>query len=324
MSVSSLVNRAVNRVRMSLKSNFRTTGSLDFFDAQDIPHLLNIWKRTGGASGSNWDRYRHAHMRLPSWFRRNLDPWGFDYHAQQHMLWHLITGIGEPYSPSTHEREFGWEGVDPIRRPGFYHRRDQHAVTFAADHILATGMLMKHCRLKPGDRAIEYGAGFGQSALALARLGVQVDTVDISASFCEFIQRQADFFRVPLTPYCEAFGFNPRPNDLYHLIWFFESFHHCENFISVVPRLKDMLAVDGQLILSGEPIVEDQYAAVPYPWGVRLHSEVVVIMHATGWFELGFTESFIYELFSRSGLVGRRVDCPDSSLARLFIFERRH
>ncbi len=90
-------------------------------------------------------------------------------------------------------------------------------------------MIAQHCDLKAGDWALEYGAGFGQTALALARLGVNVDTVDISATFCGYVQARQSFFGAA-APFEGRFGVNPRPGQRYDLIWFYESFHHCVDF----------------------------------------------------------------------------------------------
>jgi 2-polyprenyl-3-methyl-5-hydroxy-6-metoxy-1,4-benzoquinol methylase len=319
MNALQLARRAGRRLLRLARGQGSGAIAQVFFDAEDIPRLVETWQRTQGAPGSDWEPYRHAHMRLPEWFQHGLNPWSADYRAQQHRLWQLITGIDRPYVPELHEREFGWEGVDPVRRPSFYMRRDALAVASASDHFFATSMLLKHCGLKPGDRALEYGAGFGQTALALARLGVHVDTVDISATFCEFIRQQADFFQVPLTPHHGPFGFNPRPGEGYHLIWFYESFHHCEDFFSVVPRLKTMLAPGGRLILGGEPIVDNPNAAVPYPWGIRLHSEVAVVMRKYGWFELGFTREFINILLKKNGIEVIEIKSDETIFADLFI-----
>lgn len=291
------------------------------FRAEDIDELGRIYSASGDGAGSAWDPYRHAHMVLPEWFDSGLDPWSEAYAAQQHRLWRLMTGVTRDYDALRDEREVGWDGVDPIRRPGFYQRRDPGAVRAAADHMLATGMLLQHSGLRPGDWALEYGAGFGQTALALARLGVNVDTVDISEAFCAHVRAQAEFFRVPLHAHHGVFGAAPRLGQRYRLIWFYESFHHCVEFRSLVPALRELLEPGGRIVLGGEPIVERPYAAVPYPWGVRLHSEVAVVMRRTGWFELGFTEAFLHELFARHGFVGERIDCPPSLFGRLYIFQ---
>ena len=287
---------------------------------EDIDEIRHLYMVVSTAEGSRWDRYRHAHMVLPSWFRHGLDPWSEAYAAQQHRLWALIAGVDRAYSVEADEQDIGWDQADPIRLPGFYQRRDALAIASASDHVLATGMLLRHCGLKAGDWALEYGPGFGQSALALARMGVNVDTVDISPRFCDFVRRQGEHFQVPLHAHQGAFGMNPRPGQTYQLIWFYESFHHCVDFMNLVPLLREHLADGGRVILSGEPIVERENPAVPYPWGVRLHSEVAAVMRTTRWFELGFSEAFLYELFRRSGFVGRRVDCEPSLFGRLYIF----
>lgn len=292
-----------------------------WYEAEDIEHLRATYY--GAASGQleAWHPYRDAHMRLPSWFQRGLDPWGPAYREQQLRLWRLVTGLERDYEPELDEKEAPWGEVDAVRQPGYYLRRDPEAVRTAADHWLATGMLLKHSALKAGDRALEYGAGFGQTALALARLGVNVDTVDISAAFCGFVQQQADFFQVPLRAHCGRFGFHPDPGQRYQLIWFYEAFHHCLDFWPLVRQLREMLAPGGRVILGGEPVVRYSYDALPYPWGVRLHSEVAAVMRQTGWMELGFTEAFLFELFERGGFSGRRIDCEPSLFGRLYVFE---
>lgn len=296
---------------------------LPTFGPDDIEEIRALMCSAGTTKGGPWDRLRDAHMPLPDWFRMGLDPWSAEYRAQQERLWQLITGIERPYDPDADEGEiYATDGTDAIRQPAYYMRRDVEAIASAGDHVLAMGMFLKHSGLVAGDRALEFGAGFGQTALALARLGVNVDTVDISANFCRWVQVQADFFRVPLRAHQGQFGTNPRPGTHYQLIWFYESFHHCWNFDVVVPKLADMLAEGGRVILGGEPVFEDENPAVPYPWGVRLHSEVAAVMRQTRWMELGFSERFLFELFERSGFKGSRIDCPSSLFGRLFVFER--
>ena len=294
----------------------------EHFAPEEIGRICETYFRDGTGPGTPWDALRHAHMTLPDWFERGLDPLGEAYAAQQHRLWKLVAGVDEDYDPGVHEKEHSWGDIDPGRTPGFYGRRDPEAIAAASDHVLATGMFLKHCGLKAGDRALEYGAGFGQTALALARLGVNVDTVDISATFCGYVREQAEFFKVLLTAFEGRFGSNPRPGSKYDLIFFYESFHHCLDFQKVVLDLRDHLAEGGRVILGGEPIVEREYDAVPYPWGVRLHSEVVAVVRKQHWFELGFSEAFLFELFRSAGFRGRRVDCEPSLFGRLYVFER--
>lgn len=290
------------------------------FELDDVGRICDAYYGTGTAVGGPWDAWRDAHMVLPQWFRTGLDPWSVSYSVQQDRLWQAVAGVQEPYSPELHEAEQAWGDIDPIRLPGFFARRDAEAVISASDHVIASGMILKHSRLRPGDRALEYGPGFGQTALTLARLGVQVDVVDISPVYCGFVRRQAEFFGVPLTAVQGRFGIHPRPGSRYRLIWFYESFHHCRDFFAVVAGLRELLEDDGSILLSGEPIVRREDDAVPYPWGLRLHSEVAAVVRRHRWFELGFTEPFLYELFARHGFKSQRIDCEPTSFGRLYLF----
>ena len=314
--------RFIRRIRRRLLRVAGMEVAPPAFEVQDIDDLRALFAQTGGAPGTSWDRLRDAHMPLPTWFRRELDPWSTEYREQQEKLWQMLAGVDRRYNPDLDEMEAYSSDVDAVRRPAYFVRRDAQAIVSASDHVLATGMLLKHSGLKAGEFALEFGAGFGQSALTLARLGVNVDTVDVSRNFCRWVQQQADFFEVPLRSHHGQFGTNPRPGMHYQLIWFYESFHHCWNFDTVVPQLADMLADGGRVILGGEPVFEGQNPAVPYPWGVRLHSEVAAVMRQTRWMELGFSEPFLFELFERSGFKGHKIDCPSSLYGRLYVFER--
>jgi hypothetical protein len=53
-----------------------------------------------------------------------------------------------------------------------------------------------------------------------------------------------------------------------------------------------------------------------------LHSEVVAVVRKQRWFELGFSEDFLYRLFKDAGFRGRRVDCDPTLFGRLYVFER--
>jgi len=318
------LGRRAHAAAARLMSRRRGTGRPAVtFEPEDIERVRRTYFETGGASGSAWEPLRDAHMRLPAWFRHDLDPYGDEYLAQQHRLWRLVAGVERDYDVEHDEKEADWSAVDAVRAPGFYMRRDAAAVVSASDHIIASGMLLKHSGLKPGDRALEYGPGFGQTALALARLGVNVDTVDVSRAFCGFVNAQADFFHVPLHAFEGRFGDAPRPGARYKLVWFYESFHHCLDFQRVVRILPDLLEPGGRVILGGEPIAERPNAAVPYPWGLRLHSEVVAVVRQHHWFELGFNERFLFELFGRAGFTVARIECEPSLFGRLYVCEPR-
>lgn len=293
------------------------------FALDEIDLLADTFRAHDFAPGTPWDDFKDSFLRLPDWFRFGLDPLSEEYEQQQRWLWSLIARVDVPYDPAVHEKEETLTGVDAIRFPGHFMRRDPRAVSNAAEHLLATGMILKNCGLQPGQWALEYGSGFGQAALQLARLGVNVDTVDISEQFCTHVRTQADFFGVQLTPFQGRFGWNPRGDKKYDFIWFYESFHHCLDFSSVVHQLKVHLAADGRILLAGEPISRRENRAVPYPWGIRLHSEVVAVIRVRHWFELGFSEDFIVSLFTNAGFTAERMECDVSTWGEGYVFRHR-
>lgn len=293
------------------------------FRLDDIGLIAQTYETVGMAPNSAWDHFRGKQLLLPDWFRTDLDPMSDEYFAQQIRLWNAISGLERGYIADVDEAEETVLNVDAVRRPGYYITRHEGAVQGAADHVLATGMLMKHSGLRAGMWALEYGAGFGQTALAFSRMGVNVDTVDISSTFCGYVKEQAEFFNVNLTPFKSLFGENPRGDQKYDLIWFYESFHHCVDFKTVVPKLKNYLTPTGKILLAGEPIAKREYWAVPYPWGIRLQSDVVAVIRNLHWFELGFSEEFITNFFISNGYIAEYIDCPVSIYGQIYSFAPR-
>jgi SAM-dependent methyltransferase len=292
------------------------------FEIEDIELLRRTFEQFDFTPGTPWDDFRNSFFSLPEWFHFGLDPLSGDYNVQQLRLWSVLADVDRAYDPQIDE-EAAERFEDAIRFPGYFIRRDPFAVEHAAEHIVATGMIMKHGGAKPGQWALEYGAGFGQTALQLARLGVNVDTVDIDEAFCQQVKSQATFFGVPLTPFHGRFGWNPREGRKYDLIWFYQSFHHCLDFKNVVHLLKQHLSPTGTVLLAGEPITRREDQAVPYPWGLRLHSEVVAVIRQRRWLELGFTEDFLVSLFTTAGFSAERMECDASSFGEGYVFRHR-
>ncbi len=300
-------------------NRIRSTG---LFTIDDVELISAVYLKHGTTVGTPWDDFRDTHMALPAWYRTDLDPISIAYLEQQKRLWRAIVGVEREYDPRRDELT-KLPRVDPVRQPAYFQRRDPRAVSVASGHVIATGMILKHSGLRPGKFALEYGAGFAQTALMLARLGVHVDTVDISPEFCGYVREQAEFFGVELCPFEGEFGLNPRGDRKYDLIFFYESFHHCLNFLELIDSLKKHLAPDGRVLMAGEPIMPDECPAVPYPWGLRLDSENLAIVRYRGWFELGFTEDFVASVFTTRGFAFMHHDCPVSTYGNTWEFTPR-
>jgi len=270
------------------------------------------------------DEARHGELglktlRLPDWFDFTLAPESPAFRAQQLRLWEVITGR-QNYDEATHEDTPEIAGLDAWRRPAFYAWGNPQ---IAGEQVMAMGFILMHSGFRAGMRAIEFGAGFGQNAIALARLGAKVDTVDISPGFCAAVKTQAERFELDLTPYIAPFGFNPAGQDgAYDLILFYESFHHCLDFPAVIPQLERMLAPGGKIVLAGEPIFRHEAPAMPIDWGIRLEWQNVAVMRIRGWMELGFREDYLTRQFMNAGFKWRHHALPGVGPANLYEFTR--
>jgi len=294
------------------------------FNIEDIDLVTETWQSAGEAPGSDWEAFKGARLILPDWFQPNLDPLSSEYLSQQKRLWCELAATDREYDPQTDEGAHPPKSNDTLRFPGYYSRRDPLALENASNHIIATGMILKHSGLKSGSWALEYGAGFGQPALTLARLGVNVDTVDICPVQCRNIKAQADFYRINLSPHEGSFGLNPRGEQhKYDLIYFYESFHHCLDFSDVIKEIKKFLNPAGRILLAGEPITPSGTVFVPYPWGLRLAASVVAVIRQKRWFELGFQEDFLANLFTNFGFAAQRYECAVSDWGTTYVFDFR-
>lgn len=285
----------------------------------DLDRAVEAFKAQEHGVAADWEKYKYKYLPIPDWYDHTLDPLSEAYRAQQDRIWQMMIGENADYDAASHELTNA-SNIDALKSPGFY----SLDVKAAGEHLIAMGHILKQSGLRRGHRALEYGAGFGQIALALARLGVTVDTVDIDETFCKAVQAQSDWFGVNLKSYVGKFGHNPSGLK-YDLILFYEAFHHARDFVALIEKARDILVPGGKIIMAGEPILPAAEAgnAVPYPWGIRLSAEVGAVVRIRRWYELGFQEEFLVRLFNRMGFVFKKHYGHISHLAVVYEFVRR-
>ena len=273
-------------------------------------------------ANSPWDEFRNRYLALPDWYDATLDPFSSEYAAQQDRLWQLMAGR-EHYEATEQEQTPEVADQEAIYQPAFYVLREPGTMALAGQQMMATGHFLKIADIQENDFVLEYGAGYGQTALAFARMGARVHTVDINPMFCRAVQAQGEFFKVRLKAFVGAFGDNPRGR-LYKLIFFYEAFHHCRDFLAVIGKLRAHLTADGKILLGGEPITTNPAdPSIPYAWGMRLDAENAAVVRHRGWYELGFQESFLVQCFIRQGFSWRKHPCEASPFAIIHEFRLR-
>lgn len=173
-----------------------------------------------------------------------------------------------------------------------------------AKTVQALGALARHG--SQIQSVVEFGCGWGNLAVPLAKLGRQVAAVDIDEAFLqraqELARRDGVELDVHLGDFLEAAGRLPQR---YDAVVFQSSFHHCLEFDDLMATLADrVLAEQGRIFFFAEPI----HRGFAFPWGLRCDGESLWAIMCNQWLELGFDEDFFLQMALRHGFFVSRVD----------------
>jgi 2-polyprenyl-3-methyl-5-hydroxy-6-metoxy-1,4-benzoquinol methylase len=163
-----------------------------------------------------------------------------------------------------------------------------------------------HARGLGGKSFIEFGAGWGNLAVPLAKSGQEVAVVDIDGGFLSRISRIAAQENVQIA--CFQGGFLEVARSLpkkYDVAIFQSSFHHCLEFDDLLQELRDrVIDANGSIYFFAEPIYKDY----TFPWGLRYDGESLWAITFNHWLELGFDEDFFFTLLLRRGFLLSKFD----------------
>lgn len=148
-------------------------------------------------------------------------------------------------------------------------------------------------------KIVEFGAGWGNLALPLAKAGQNVTAIDIDQGFLRRIEALAAKESVYISTINADFNQAAREmaNDVDAAI-FQASFHHCLNFVQLLESIRDrVLSPSGVILFLSEPIFRDY----TFPWGLRFDGESLWAIMQNKWLELGFEHSFFSSCLLRCG-----------------------
>lgn len=241
------------------------------------------------------------------------DPFSSEYRTFQFELYKRISGRDYKL-----ENEFTpWLVTKhAVDRPFPYYTQSYRTVS---DHILMLGLIIKVMALRPGARIIEFGCGYGNTAINLARMGYEVTAVDIEPRYLEIVDRQCRGFTSPPRTVLGDFSVIEKLQERFDAILFYESFHHCSDHQKLVASFEARLAPSGIVVFASEPIYEGN----PMPWGLRLDGQSLWATRRFGWLELGFKESYFRDLLGESGWVCDKHIFPVTELGTIFVARRK-
>lgn len=184
--------------------------------------------------------------------RNSLDPFSPEYWGKVVEQVLEITERGV-YDPTQSERTPHLEPIaDCPILPDAYRSGDS---VWLGEMVQSYGGVLKALGARRGQSVLEYGPGYGQIALHLARLGCAVTVVDVEQRYLDRIQAQAADLHVRINT-IQALFRTAEPSKTYDRILFYEAFHHALDHHDLLRTLRGQLAPSGSIVFAGEPILE--------------------------------------------------------------------
>jgi 2-polyprenyl-3-methyl-5-hydroxy-6-metoxy-1,4-benzoquinol methylase len=234
------------------------------------------------------------------------DPYSPKYAERQFELYRVISGR-KTYEIENERSDFP---VDP-NRPFPYYTESPETV---GNQLMAIGIIIRTMALSAGSSILELGPGWGNTTVALARMGYDVTAVDIDPTFVDLIRARADKLSLSIDVRRGGFLEVDQMGRTFDAILFFECFHHCSDHRELIRKLAVALVPEGRVYFAAEPI-DDSF---PMPWGLRLDGESLWAIRRNGWFETGFQESYFIRMLHHLGWSVKKHVTPATHLGVIF------
>jgi len=222
----------------------------------------------------------------------SFDPFGPDYFAAQLELYREIAGRPlDQWSGELHPVDID-SLVDAPNPQGILD------VPHVSENVRALSSLLSLACLPSRARILDMGAGHGMSSEVFAFSGARVLAVDIDPNLSTLAElrakRRALDIRRAVMNFDSLAGIEAQSADA---AFFFQSLHHALKPWQLLEDLAEKLTPDGVIGFCGEPV----HDSVWKHWGLRLDIESVYVARKFGWFESGWSRTFIQRCFQRMG-----------------------
>jgi SAM-dependent methyltransferase len=234
------------------------------------------------------------------------DPFDPVYRERQFEVYQRISGR-PGYTTDNERSDFP---MDP-QRPFPYYTESHDTVSH---QLMAVGYIIMTMRLPAKASVLELGVGWGNTTIALARMGYEVTAVDIEPKFVQLVNDRARLVGLPPPARVGSFLDVGSLERRFDAVLFYECFHHCSDHMSLLRQLHEVLAPGGRVFFAAEPITD----AFSMPWGIRLDGESLWAIRRNGWLELGFQEGFFRTALERCGYSVVKHVTPATHLGVIF------
>jgi len=280
-----------------------------------LDQLDVIMRELDAAAAISDDELRRVFrtFRMESTVPSGIDPASEEYRTKQLELYRWLHG--RPYSVKNEVSTFDVEQA--VAKPFPYCTESAETV---GHQLIAIGHLIKHLALKPYSRVLEFGPGWGNTTIALARMGHDVTAIEIESNFVNLIRERASRNGVKVTVIQGDFFDCQALDRQFDAVLFYECFHHCADHRALIPILNSIVAPGGAIMFAAEPISEE----FPLQWGLRLDGESLWAIRRNGLMELGFKESYFRKLMADNGWMLRLELSAETPWGAVFIASRNN
>ena len=278
---------------------------------EEVDEMLRMLDKAAAISDDELRRgFTQFHMQFP--LELPADPDSPEYRASQMKLYEWLHG--KPYAVSNEVSAFDVQSA--ASRPFPFFTESPQTV---GNHIISIGHLIRTLNLPPKSSILEFGPGWGNTTLWLARMGYDVTAVDIEQNFVDLIRERARRKSLQVNAMQGDFSMIHSFDRQFDAVLFFECFHHCSDHQALIAGLDRVIAPGGKAVFAAEPITDD----FPIPWGLRLDGESLWAIRKNGWLELGFQERYFRDLMARHGWELNKSVCPETPWGVILTATRR-
>jgi 2-polyprenyl-3-methyl-5-hydroxy-6-metoxy-1,4-benzoquinol methylase len=218
------------------------------------------------------------------------DPFSEAYAAAQKELYARITGNRHYRAEVDEQTPFELDAALHSPFPYF-----THSTATIGEQLVRQGLLLRQLQLRPQARVVEFGSGWGNLTLELAKMGLNVTAVDVHPGFGRLLSERAKQLGLEIEIVTSDM-LDYQPDEPVDAAIFFESFHHCSDHLQMLRNLVHIVKEQGIVAFGSEPI-----QAMPYPWGLRLDGMSIWSIRELGWLENGFAPRYFFKALRRTG-----------------------
>lgn len=290
----------------SQESTVRVVSTLAEVD--EMLHMLDE------AAAISDDELRRGFQKFHMTFPMDLppDPCSPEYRDKQMQLYEWLHG--KPYTVANEVSAFDVKAA--ARSPFPFYTESPSTV---GNHIISIGHIIRTMNLPAKSSVLEFGPGWGNTTVWLARMGYDVTAVDIEKNFVELINERAKQKGLKIRTMQGDFSLIAQFERQFDAVLFFECFHHCSDHRALIAALDRVVAPNGKVIFAAEPITDD----FPIPWGLRLDGESLWAIRKSGWLELGFQERYFRTLLADHGWNLEKFVCHETPWGVVFVATRK-